>query len=35
MVPRLCYPMCDVRDVAGVHITALTAPKAPGKKAKY
>ena len=31
MVPRICYPMCDVRDVAGAHLTAMTSPKAPGK----
>lgn len=31
MVPNLCYPACDVRDVAGAHITAMTSPTAPGK----
>ncbi|XP_074624933.1 uncharacterized protein LOC141883373 isoform X4 [Acropora palmata] len=30
MVPNLCYPACDVRDVAGAHITAMTSPTAPG-----
>jgi len=29
MVPRLSLPMCDVRDVARAHITAMTSPKAP------
>ena len=32
MVPKVCFAMCDVRDVAGVHIKAMTSPKAPGKK---
>ena len=32
MVPNLCFAMCDVRDVAGVHIKAMTSSKAPGKK---
>ncbi|KAK2552267.1 Phenylacetaldehyde reductase [Acropora cervicornis] len=32
MVPNLCYPACDVRDVAGAHITAMTSPTAPGRK---
>ena len=32
MVPNLCFAMCDVRDVAGAHIKAMTSPKAPGKK---
>lgn len=32
MVPKVCFAMCDVRDVAGAHITAMTSPKAPGKK---
>lgn len=31
MVPRLSFAMCDVRDVAAVHITAMTSSKAPGK----
>lgn len=30
MVPKICFAMCDVRDVAGVHIKAMTSPKAPG-----
>ena len=32
MVPKLSMPVTDVRDVAGAHITAMTSPKAPGKK---
>ena len=32
MVPKLSIPVTDVRDVAGAHITAMTSPKAPGKK---
>lgn len=32
MVPKLSMPITDVRDVAGAHITAMTSPKAPGKK---
>ncbi|XP_029204078.1 dihydroflavonol 4-reductase-like isoform X1 [Acropora millepora] len=32
MVPNLCYPACDVRDVAGAHITAMTSPTAPGNR---
>ena len=31
MVPRMSMPICDVRDVAGAHITAMTSPKAPGE----
>ncbi|XP_078380812.1 uncharacterized protein LOC144663671 isoform X2 [Oculina patagonica] len=30
MVPKMSMPMCDVRDVAGAHITAMTSPKTPG-----
>ncbi|CAH3146527.1 unnamed protein product [Pocillopora meandrina] len=32
MVPRLSFAMCDVRDVAAVHITAMTSSKAPGNR---
>jgi len=32
MVPRISFPMCDVRDVAGAHIAAMTSPKAPGNR---
>jgi len=32
MVPKLSMPVTDVRDVAGAHITAMTSPRAPGKK---
>ena len=32
MVPKVCFEMCDVRDVAAAHIKAMTSPKAPGKK---
>ncbi|XP_073255580.1 uncharacterized protein [Porites lutea] len=32
MVPKLSMPMCDVRDVAAAHITAMTSPKAPGNR---
>ena len=31
MVPRLSLGVCDVRDVARAHITAMTSPKSPGK----
>lgn len=31
MVPKVGFAMCDVRDVAGAHIKAMTSPKAPGK----
>ena len=27
--------MCDVRDVAGAHIAAMTSPKAPGENWQY
>ncbi|XP_028518625.1 bifunctional dihydroflavonol 4-reductase/flavanone 4-reductase, partial [Exaiptasia diaphana] len=32
MLPRLHYGIVDVRDVAKAHISALTAPKAPGNR---
>ncbi|KAL9965662.1 hypothetical protein ACROYT_G029499 [Oculina patagonica] len=32
MVPKMSMPMCDVRDVAGAHITAMTSPKTPGNR---
>ena len=32
MVPKISFAMCDVRDVAAAHITAMTSPNAPGKK---
>lgn len=31
MVPRLSFPMCDVRDVARAHISAMKSPKAAGE----
>ena len=31
MVPRLAFPMCDVRDVARAHISAMKSPKAAGE----
>lgn len=31
MVPRLSFPMCDVRDVAKAHISAMKSPKAAGE----
>ena len=34
MVPKLSMPVCDVRDVAAAHITAMTSPKAPGMSVK-
>lgn len=32
MVPRLSFPMCDVRDVARAHISAMKSPKAAGNR---
>ena len=32
MIPKLSMGCCDVRDVAGAHITAMTSPKAPGRQ---
>jgi len=32
MVPKVGFAMCDVRDVAGAHIKAMTSPKAPGNR---
>lgn len=32
MVPKICLPICDVRDTAKAHISALTAPSAPGNR---
>jgi len=32
MVPRLSLGVCDVRDVARAHITAMTSPKSPGNR---
>lgn len=32
MVPRLSFAICDVRDVAAAHITAMMSPKAPGNR---
>ncbi|KAK2573682.1 NADPH-dependent aldehyde reductase ARI1 [Acropora cervicornis] len=30
LVPKVCLPICDVRDTAKAHISALTASSAPG-----
>ncbi|MEY2982123.1 MAG: hypothetical protein RL562_2350 [Planctomycetota bacterium] len=32
MVPRMAFPMVDVRDVAELHVRALTEPKAAGQR---
>lgn len=32
MVPRMSLGICDVRNVATAHITAMTSPKAPGNR---
>lgn len=32
MVPKIILPICDVRDVASAHITALKEPNAPGNR---
>ena len=34
MVPKICLPICDVRDTAKAHVSALTAPSAPGQLEK-
>ena len=34
MVPKICLPICDVRDTAKAHISALTASSAPGQLEK-
>lgn len=31
-VPKLMFPVCDVRDVARAHVQALTLPEAAGKR---
>lgn len=31
-VPRVAFPICDVRDVAAAHVVALTSPAAAGKR---
>jgi dihydroflavonol-4-reductase len=31
-VPRIAFPICDVRDVATAHALALTSPQAAGKR---
>lgn len=30
--PRISFPICDVRDVARAHVTALTTPEAAGQR---
>ena len=32
MVPRVCVPAIDVRDVADAHVTAMTLPEAAGRR---
>lgn len=32
VLPKIQYPMCDVRDVAQAHINAMTEPEAAGKR---
>lgn len=32
LVPKICLPICDVRDTAKAHISALTAPNATGNR---
>jgi dihydroflavonol-4-reductase len=32
MVPRMSFPMVDVRDVAKLHVQAMTTPDAAGKR---
>lgn len=32
MMPRIAYPIVDVRDCASLHIKAMTAPKAGGRR---
>ena len=31
-VPRIAYPLIDVRDCAAIHVAAMTAPKAAGRR---
>jgi len=32
LVPKLAYPIIDVRDCASIHVAAMTAPKAAGRR---
>jgi len=32
MVPKLAYPIIDVRDCASIHVAAMTSPKAAGRR---
>jgi len=32
MLPKLAYPIIDVRDCASIHVSAMTSPKAAGRR---
>lgn len=32
LLPQFCLPVCDVRDVAKIHVDALTSPQAAGAR---
>lgn len=32
LVPKVCFPMVDVRDIAKLHVFAMTTPEAAGKR---